>query len=132
MPVNIKVTDTTHADNLNCKLGIYFALTGRIPAFPNEINWLSFFEKQKEGMTRQVVSQDYYFLIISKKDKNDVFVNSLKGLQELQANGNNLPFQCKWDLNRIYKERTLEEAKAFLLKNFAKSVKLRAEIYFQF
>lgn len=28
LPVNIKVTDTTHADNLNCKLGIYYALTG--------------------------------------------------------------------------------------------------------
>lgn len=27
-PVNIKITDTTHADNLNCKLGIYYALTG--------------------------------------------------------------------------------------------------------
>ncbi|MCH3924856.1 MAG: hypothetical protein LKE30_08070 [Bacteroidales bacterium] len=42
-PVNIKVTDTTHADNLNCKLGIYYSLTGLMPNFPNETSWLEFF-----------------------------------------------------------------------------------------
>ena len=47
-PVNIKTTDTTHADNLNCKLGIYYALTGLLPDFPNEINWHNYFEKLKK------------------------------------------------------------------------------------
>ncbi|MBF7043612.1 restriction endonuclease, partial [Campylobacter volucris] len=34
-PVNIKVTTTHTTDNLNCKLGIYYALTGNIPNFNN-------------------------------------------------------------------------------------------------
>ena len=98
-PVNIKITDTTHADNLNCKLGIYYALTGMLPDFPNEIRWLHYFEKLKEHI-RTDKNKDYYFLVFNKQNPTDIFLNTLKGLQILQPNGNNLPFQCKWDDNR--------------------------------
>ena len=91
-PVNIKVTDTTHADNLNCKLGIYYALTGLMPDFHNGIASLSYFEKLKENIGTEH-SKDYYFLVFNKKNPTDIFANTLKGLQFLQANGNNLPFQ---------------------------------------
>lgn len=37
-PVNIKITRLS-TDNLNCKLGIYYALTGQKPDFDNEIRW---------------------------------------------------------------------------------------------
>lgn len=131
LPVNIKVTDTTHTDNLNCKLGIYYALTGLLPSFPNEVNWLTFFEKLKENLGEDE-SKDYYFLVINKKDTKDVFINTLKGLQNIQANGNNLPFQCKWDTNKLYHKRSFLEAKEFILSVFGKSIKLRAEMYFQF
>ena len=130
-PINIKVTDTTHADNLNCKLGIYYALTGLIPDFPNETNWLSYFEKMKENLATKK-DKDYYFLICNKKDEKDVFINTLKGLQKLQPNGNNLPFQCRWDENRDFKNRTLKQAEKFILTTFGESIKLRAEIYFNF
>lgn len=131
-PVNIKVTDTTHAaDNLNCKLGIYYALTGLMPDFPNEIRWLSYFEKLKENLGTEH-SKDYYFLIFNKQNPTDIFANTLKGLQDLQPNGNNLPFQCRWDTNREYKERTFDEAKEFILSIFGTSIKLRSEIYFNF
>ena len=63
LPVNIKITDTTHADNLNCKLGIYYALTGLKPDFANEIDWLSYFERLKEHLGK-VKTNDYYFLIV--------------------------------------------------------------------
>jgi len=36
-PVNIKIIETTKNDNLSCKLGIYYALTGMIPDFGNEL-----------------------------------------------------------------------------------------------
>ena len=130
-PVNIKTTDTTHADNLNCKLGIYYALTGLLPDFPNEINWLNYFEKLKENIETNE-NKDYYFLVINKTENTDIFVNSLKGLQTLQPNGNNLPFQCKWDINRDFTKRTFNEAKEFILNVFGQSIKLRAEIYFNF
>ncbi len=130
-PINIKVTDTTHADNLNCKLGIYYALTGIIPSFPNETGWLSFFERLKEDFGTNE-NKDYYFLIINKKDPADVYCTTLKGLQTLQPNGNNLPFQCKWNDNRTIKNRSFTEAADFILKMFGNSIKLRSDIYFNF
>lgn len=130
-PVNIKVTDTTHADNLNCKLGIYYALTGLKPSFPNETGWLKFFERLKEDFGTNE-NKDYYFLIINKKDPTDVYCTTLKGLQTLQPNGSNLPFQCKWDDNRSIKNRSFTEAADFILKTFGNSIKLRSDIYFNF
>ncbi|WP_027002336.1 hypothetical protein [Hugenholtzia roseola] len=129
-PINIKITDTTHADNLNCKLGIYYALTGLIPDFQNEIKYAQYFEKLKNNLKEN--NKDYYFLVINKDNKKDVFCNSLKGLQILQPNGNNLPFQCKWQDNRIFQNRNFKEAKSFILRNFGRSIALRAQIYEDF
>lgn len=129
-PVNIKITDTTHADNLNCKLGIYFALTGKLPDFPNEISWLDYFEKLKVNITPN--EKDYYFLVVNKSDTTDIFINTLKSLSILQPNGNNLPFQCKWNINKKPKKREFSESKKFILNTFGVSIKQRAEIYFIF
>ena len=80
-PVNIKTTDTTHADNLNCKLGIYYALTGLLPDFPNEINWLNYFEKLKENIETNK-NKDYYFLVVNKNEHTDI----LESLETKQRN----------------------------------------------
>ncbi|HCN38341.1 MAG TPA: restriction endonuclease [Bacteroidetes bacterium] len=130
-PVNIKVTDTTHADNLNCKLGIYYSLTGILPDFSNEINWMRYFEKLKTNLSRHK-NKDYHFLVINKNNTEDVFHNTLRGLKKIQPNGNNLPFQCKWNENRIYEKRSFQNSVNFILTNFGKSIKLRSEIYFNF
>ncbi|GAA7447566.1 hypothetical protein ckin115_11080 [Helicobacter pylori] len=125
-PVNIKTTTTKTADNLNCKLGIYYALCGLVPEFNNEIAWEKYFQKLHEDLGKNT-NRDYYFLIINKNDPKDVFINSLKGIQTLQPN--NLPFQCKWDNNRKIVQRSFIESKNFILSALAKSVKLRANIY---
>ena len=130
-PVNIKVTTTVTADNLNCKLGIYYCLTGLLPDFSNGINWLSYFEKLYNNLGKHK-NKDYYFLIVNKDNPKDIFVNSLKHIPQLQANGNNLPFQCRWNDNRESKKRTFDESKQFILSKFGESIKLRAEIYFNF
>lgn len=102
-----------------------------LPDFSNETNWLSFFEKLKENLgTRK--DKDYYFLICNKQDVSDIFANTLKGLQKLQPNGNNLPFQCQWNENRDFKNRSFKQAEKFILTTFGESIKLRAEIYFNF
>ncbi|MBP6663769.1 MAG: hypothetical protein KA168_00610 [Chitinophagales bacterium] len=129
-PVNIKITNTTHADNLNCKLGIYYALTGLIPDFANEIRWVSYFEKLKNNIG--ATEKDYYFLILNKSDSADVFINTLKGLDTLQPNGNNLPFQCKWDNNKVFRERSFQDAVDFIMTNLGQSIRLRSEIYLNF
>ncbi|WRA85969.1 restriction endonuclease [Helicobacter pylori] len=123
-PVNITTTKT--ADNLNCKLGIYYALCGLVPEFNNEIAWEKYFQKLHKDLGKNT-DRDYYFLIINKNDPKDIFINSLKGIQTLQPN--NLPFQCKWDNNREIVQRNFIESKNFILSALAKSVKLRASIY---
>ncbi|GAA8425037.1 hypothetical protein Hpkin77_12480 [Helicobacter pylori] len=125
-PVNIKTTTTKTADNLNGKLGIYYALCGLVPEFNNEIAWEKYFHKLHKDLGKNT-NRDYYFLIINKNDPKDVFINSLKGIQTLQPN--NLPFQCKWDNNREIVQRSFIESKNFILSALAKSVKLRANIY---
>ncbi|WP_187932240.1 restriction endonuclease [Helicobacter pylori] len=128
-PVNIKTTTTKTADNLNGKLGIYYALCGLVPEFNNEIAWEKYFHKLHKDLGKNT-DRDYYFLIINKNDPKDVFINSLKGIQTLQPN--NLPFQCKWDDNREIIQRSFIESKNFILSALAKSVKLRANIYLMF
>ncbi|WQT28650.1 restriction endonuclease [Helicobacter pylori] len=125
-PVNIKTTTTKTADNLNGKLGIYYALCDLVPTFNNEIAWEKYFQKLHKDLGKNT-NRDYYFLIINKNDPKDVFINSLKGIQTLQPN--NLPFQCKWDNNRKIVQRDFDESKNFILSALAKSVKLRANIY---
>ncbi len=124
--VNIKTTTTKTADNLNGKLGIYYALCGLVPEFNNEIAWEKYFQKLHKDLGKNT-DRDYYFLIINKNDPKDIFINSLKGIQTLQPN--NLPFQCKWDNNREIVQRSFIESKNFILSALAKSVKLRANIY---
>ncbi|EJC02762.1 restriction endonuclease Hpy8I [Helicobacter pylori Hp P-8b] len=125
-PVNIKTTTTKTADNLNGKLGIYYALCGLLPEFNNEIAWEKYFHKLHKDLGTNT-NRDYYFLIINKNDPKDVLINSLKGIQTLQPN--NLPFQCKWDNNREIVQRSFIESKNFILSALAESVKLRANIY---
>ncbi|GAA6822832.1 hypothetical protein VN0739_13680 [Helicobacter pylori] len=125
-PVNIKTTTTKTADNLNGKLGIYYALCGLVPEFNNEIAWEKYFQKLHKDLGKNT-DRDYYFLIINKNDPKDIFINSLKGIQTLQPN--NLPFQCKWDNNREIVQRNFDGSKNFILSALAKSVKLRANIY---
>ncbi|GAB0173792.1 Restriction endonuclease Hpy8I [Helicobacter trogontum] len=130
-PVNIKVSTTRTADNLNCKLGIYYALTGKEPNdFSNEINWNDYFNKLKNDLSSN--NRDYYFLIINKDNTKDVFATSLKCLEFIVPNGNNLPFQAKWDNNRNLVERNFDEATSFLLSKLGESLKLRADAYLHF
>ncbi|MGL2833544.1 restriction endonuclease [Helicobacter pylori] len=125
-PVNIKTTTTKTADNLNGKLGIYYALCGLVPEFNNEIAWEKYFQKLHKDLGKNT-DRDYYFLIINKNDPKDIFINSLKGIQTLQPN--NLPFQCKWDNNREIVQRDFDGSKNSILSALAKSVTLRANIY---
>lgn len=129
-PVNIKVSTTKTADNLNCKLGIYYALTGQFPPFNNGVVWDTYFHNLSQNI--QENSKDYYFLIVNKENPSDVFAATLKSLQILVPNGNNLPFQAKWDDNRKLVQRDFKQAKNFILGVFEESLKLRADAYFCF
>ena len=84
MPVNIKVSELDAPDNLNCKLGIFYALTGCNPKdvdLNNGDSWKQFFKKTNEYMGTDE-NKDYYFLVVNKNDTSDVFWNSLKSLSD--------------------------------------------------
>ncbi|MDD1372294.1 hypothetical protein [Metamycoplasma hyosynoviae] len=117
-PINLKISNLNlnSSDNLNCKIGMYFCLTGKIPAFSNEINWSNFLIKLYSNMEDN--NRDYYFLVINKENNRDIFFNSLKKLYELNPNGNNLPFQCVWNKNREKVNRTYEESKKLHYEKF--------------
>jgi hypothetical protein len=131
IPINIKITDLSkknQADNLNCKLGIYHSFTNdKEMKLHNEISWNLLIKKLFDNF--EETENDYYFLIINKKNPEDCFFNSLKKIQTLIPNGNNLPFQCQWEKNRIPFERTFEESKTYIFSMLEKSLELRASPY---
>lgn len=130
-PVNLKISEFVNAnDNLNCKLGIYYSLTGTSPDFPNEIGWGNFFRRLSQDIRDN--DKDYYFMVINKQNTSDVLVQGLKTLQTVYPNGNNLPFQCCWIHNRRSVARSFDEARDFLLAAFSESIKKRAKIYLDF
>lgn len=123
--INIKVSDLTNsaADNLSSKQGMGYALTG-ITDLPD--NWTDF----NQIISRNIRSGfDYYFLIINKRATNDVFWTSLKRIEKLQPNGNNLPFQCNWKSNRNWSSRSEEEAIEYILKVYLDSWNKKVQGY---
>ena len=130
-PINIKISNLRGNDNVQCKLGIYYSLTGIWPTFPNETSWENFFRKLSEDIDTHT-DRDYYFLIVNKEDSSDVIATSLKSITSLVPNGNNLPFQCNWGSNRFPISRNHNEAKSFILNHLKKSCELRSRIQSEF
>lgn len=138
MPVNIKISDISKggSDNLSCKMGIFYALTGCVPSsimvnnktgLSNEQDWGIFFKLIDEKMATNK-KKDYYFLIINKADTSDIFWTSLRKLETITPNGNNLPFQCNWKKNRQRVHRSYIEAREFILVCFKSSIEKRIGI----
>lgn len=115
--VNIKVSDfgNNAADNCSSKEGLGYALTG-IADFP--IGFKAYHETLLNNIKP---GYDYYFLVVNKNDPSDLYWTSLKRIRKLVANGNNLPFQCNWAINRDPSDRTEEEAIRYLLEVYTSS-----------
>jgi hypothetical protein len=128
LPVKIKVSSFSRADNLNCKLGVYHALTGQRPEFADELAWERYFQLLKHNLDPES-NEDFYFLVVNRTDTSDVFCNSLKGIEHLRPNGSNLPFQCNWDDNRNPCRRSNSAATQYILDTLRQSARLRAEMF---
>jgi hypothetical protein len=72
-PVNIKITDTTHADNLNCKLGIYY-----IPYIKGINDILNIGYSDFDEYIKDYFNRDISYLIpesmLDNKIKNNKFI----------------------------------------------------------
>ncbi len=135
-PVNIKISKTDGSDNLSSKEGLFYALTGIDPTEEKfSINsWGNYFKNLKKYLNHDE-TKDYYFLVVDKRPDPEepmAWIASLKTLNTLVPNGNNLPFQCRWSENKIPHGRNTKEATEFLLSHLAKSIKLRAQILDEF
>ncbi len=130
-PINIKISDFSNssADNISSKEGLYFSLTGEVnEKCPN--TWGKYFDLLSKNIKEN--DTDYFFIVVDKKNNNDIIFNSMRRLKTLTPNGNNPPFQCKWSENKSIINRSFDEAKDFLLKNLSLTVKKRAQILKEF
>jgi len=75
---------------------------------------------------------DYYFLVINKSEIGHVFWTSLRRIQELEPNGNNLPYQASWSRNTVRVNRTWDESAVYLMGVFRQALVLRARVLDQF
>ena len=123
--INIKVSnfENSTADNISAKLGMGYALTGikNLPASWKEFNRLV--------ANNLRVGYDYYFLVVDKSNIRNSYWTSLKRIDKLVANGNNLPFQCNWSINRTFSQRSELEAMKYILSVYVDSWDKKANGY---
>ena len=74
----------------------------------------------KENSSQQT-PRDYYIIVLNKVT-GVVYLQSLKSLNKLTSNGNNLPFQIKWKDNVFPVERTYLQSYDFLIECYKESV----------
>lgn len=113
-PINIKMTSGAGTDNVSSKIGLYYALTGR---WPEQETGLVRWESYNSSLIQYFnpnSNADYYFVVYFKEEETFLFT-SLKHLNTLVSNGNNLPFQCRWLDNCEATQRTQEEQSFYLM-----------------
>lgn len=124
IPVNIKTTTTTTSDNTGNLAMCVHTYTDEIldlnKSYENGKMSELLFLKLQEKKYNKNNKKDYYFIVLNKLNNSDIIINSVKGLTKLTANVNNLPFQVKWNKNRVFNyENINKKVKLFIecLKN---------------
>ena len=106
LPVNIKTTTTTTNDNsgnLSICVQAYTNYECDLDKkYENGLMSKILIDKLKKNEFNLKHKKDYYFLVLNKRNSKEVIVNSVKGLNQLTPNVNNLPFQIKWNKNKTF------------------------------
>lgn len=116
-PVNIKITSGSGADNISSKLGLFYTLTGIWPENVKGLNQWRFYNEAITSNFNPNTDGDYYFITYFKEEGIFLFT-SLKRINSLTPNGNNLPFQCKWNENCIMAKRDNDEQCEYLINTY--------------
>ena len=109
IPINIKTTTTLTNDNIGNLTTCVYAYTDEIIDIHRNKSYQNgkmsdiLFNKLRDKQYNKNNKKDYYFLVLNKKNKDDIIVNSIKGLTILTPNSNNLPFQVCWSNNKEFK-----------------------------
>lgn len=116
-PINIKITSGNSADNVSSKEGLFYSLTG---LNPDRTTGLTRWNTYNTLLTKNLnysTDADYYFIIYFKQEEIFLFT-SLKKLNKIVPNGNNLPFQCNWSENFIETTRSNKEQIDYLMETY--------------
>ena len=120
-PVNIKSSAfKSAADNFSSKAAILYALTDLPEDEVNVQKWKQF-EYLLGQHGKEENNRDYYIIALNKTT-GECHLQSLKSLEKLTPNGNNLPFQIKWKDNITPVRRTHGQAYEFVVKSYSESV----------
>jgi hypothetical protein len=111
LPINIKTSTLKQSDNIGNLATCVYAYTDEVldihrhKTYENGKMSELLFEKLRDKQYNKCKKKDYYFVGLNKNDSSDVIINSIKGLNMLTPNANNLPFQINWSRNRnfVYK-----------------------------
>tara|TARA_X000000368_G_scaffold418539_1_gene418627 strand:+ start:124 stop:753 length:630 start_codon:yes stop_codon:yes gene_type:complete len=128
-PFNWKSTNTNTADNCSAKLSIVYSFCGVDEKdLIKYQGWKKFWAKVGEfkDYTAEQFEEIYrpYYFLIQNKITGKVFINELSTLTKLTPNGNNLPFQIKWDDNSTVNTQDKRAAFIQLLTVLHESVTL--------
>ena len=123
---NIKSSTFKGADNFSAKLAMLYCFTDIDVDKLNLYSGWGKFDSCLAKYKTADIERNYYMIVINKNDGKCV-IQSLKTLQKLTTNGNNLPFQIKWSDNKSCVSRTHEEARDFVIGAYKSSVKKKME-----
>lgn len=121
-PVNIKSSKFgSAADNFSSKAAILYALTNLSEDKVNVTSWKKF-QDALRNYEDNITNRDYYIIVLNKAT-GVVYLQSLKSLNKLTSNGNNLPFQIKWKDNILPEYRNYRQSYDFLIECYKESVR---------
>jgi hypothetical protein len=105
IPINIKSTTTKTSDNTGNLAMCVYAYTDeeldihRENTYENGAMSRILIDKLHHKKYNARPKKDYYFIVLNKENPREIIINSVKGLNQLKGNANNLPFQVRWNKN---------------------------------
>jgi hypothetical protein len=114
IPVNIKTTKTISSDNTGNLAMCLYAYTNYkmdlCKLYNNGKSSTLLYDALLNKNYNYQKKRDYYFIVINKKNNKDIIINSVRGLDSLTPNVNNLPFQVQWRSNRYFRDVPIRES----------------------
>tara|TARA_Y100000389_G_C17360370_1_gene463418 strand:+ start:104 stop:841 length:738 start_codon:yes stop_codon:yes gene_type:complete len=124
LPINIKSTTTNTNDNIgNISILLYSLTEHKMrlnKSYYNGYASTHLLTYIKNNNFTKNYKRDYYFIVINKKNPKDIIINSIKGLNILTPNNNNLPYQINWSKNRDFKYKNINNIVDLIIKTIQK------------
>lgn len=129
-PVQLKSSSYSKgaSDNFSSKAAVLYALTTLSEAEVMAVRGWQQFEQSILQHANTENNRDYYIISVNKDDST-VHLTSLKSLNKLTSNGNNLPFQVQWKNNIEPVSRTYDEAYQFIVGAYKESVSKKVAVH---